>query len=366
VSNRHGSREKISTASAFRSYAANLGDEAILQRSHAAAEGLPVEITFFRATRDTKRRHRSEARSRCAALAPRGEREVERLDLLILGGGGILYDARREPTWRDSDHRQGKGVPVMLTRSAPARSTIPRSDRVRECLEQVEVITVRERSAHGCRGTRRHREIGHRGPRCCQPEPLPAPAEARGPGRRPDHRHVGARAGRGGADLDTASTTAPLPRRRLHGDRFDADVVFVPMERRCSIRSTARGDRLDAARERATVSRASTPRADASLMAAQLRRRHAAAFPVFRGAAGRAVRRPALRRKVSVPRGPEGATPAPTWSMPGASSRTSTSLGTQEIDARAARPSCPTAEALAGDAPSLLKLLMRKKSAVPR
>src|SRR6185436_1227707 len=75
----------------------NLGDEAILQSIVAQLRrDLPqVEITVFsRDAEDTKRRHAVERSipvrdlSRVEVAA-----EIERLDLLILGGGGILYDA---------------------------------------------------------------------------------------------------------------------------------------------------------------------------------------------------------------------------------------------------------------------------------
>src|ERR687898_403107 len=75
----------------------NLGDEAILQAMIAQLRGdLPqVEISVFsRDAEDTKRRHQVERavpvrKLSRAEVAP----EVERLDLLLFGGGGILYDA---------------------------------------------------------------------------------------------------------------------------------------------------------------------------------------------------------------------------------------------------------------------------------
>src|SRR4026209_1419633 len=75
----------------------NLGDEAILQSIIAQLRrDLPqVEITVFsRDADDTKKRHGVERAVTVRKLA-RSEvmPEVERLDLLILGGGGILYDA---------------------------------------------------------------------------------------------------------------------------------------------------------------------------------------------------------------------------------------------------------------------------------
>ncbi|HEX2334269.1 MAG TPA: polysaccharide pyruvyl transferase family protein, partial [Burkholderiales bacterium] len=75
----------------------NLGDEAILQSiiTQLRKDVPKVEITVFsRDAEDTKRRHGVE-RSVPVRKLSRAEvlPEVERLDLLILGGGGILYDA---------------------------------------------------------------------------------------------------------------------------------------------------------------------------------------------------------------------------------------------------------------------------------
>src|SRR5919106_2642025 len=74
----------------------NLGDEAILQGivSQLRKE-LPVEITVFtRDPDDTRSRHGVE-RAIPAHTLSREEvlPEIERLDLFLLGGGGILYDA---------------------------------------------------------------------------------------------------------------------------------------------------------------------------------------------------------------------------------------------------------------------------------
>src|SRR4029077_1271945 len=75
----------------------NLGDEAILQSIITQLRrDLPqVEITVFsRDAEDTKRRHGGERAVPVRKLS-RAEvlPEIERLDLLVIGGGGILYDA---------------------------------------------------------------------------------------------------------------------------------------------------------------------------------------------------------------------------------------------------------------------------------
>jgi len=75
----------------------NLGDEAILQSilEQLRHEVPDAEITVFsRDAEDTKRRHKVERAVPVRKLS-RSEvvPEVERLDLLLFGGGGILYDA---------------------------------------------------------------------------------------------------------------------------------------------------------------------------------------------------------------------------------------------------------------------------------
>ncbi|HWP26834.1 MAG TPA: hypothetical protein VNL39_10875, partial [Xanthobacteraceae bacterium] len=75
----------------------NLGDEAILKSMiRQLADALPVEITVFsRDAEDTRQRHPPVARVVPARELGRNEilPEIERLDLFILGGGGILFDA---------------------------------------------------------------------------------------------------------------------------------------------------------------------------------------------------------------------------------------------------------------------------------
>src|SRR5262245_23014484 len=74
----------------------NLGDEAILEGIATELRGaLPVEITVFsRNPEDTLARHRVERAVPVREMS-RDEviPEIERLDLFILGGGGILFDA---------------------------------------------------------------------------------------------------------------------------------------------------------------------------------------------------------------------------------------------------------------------------------
>src|SRR2546428_4177841 len=129
----------------------NLGDEAILHSMITLLRrDLTVEITVFsRDPEDTKRRHGVERavpvrKMSRAEVVP----EIERLDLLILGGGGILFDAEARPYLGEGQIAKEKGIPVMLYAIGAGPLTHATvQTAVRECLEQVDVITVRERSA---------------------------------------------------------------------------------------------------------------------------------------------------------------------------------------------------------------------------
>ena len=98
----------------------NLGDEAILHSIVTQLRrDLPVEITVFsRDPEDTKRRHGVE-RAVPVRKMSRAEAspEVEQLDLLIIGGGGILFDAEARIYLREAQIAKEKGAfEAMLIR----------------------------------------------------------------------------------------------------------------------------------------------------------------------------------------------------------------------------------------------------------
>ncbi len=219
----------------------NLGDEAILQGIvQQLRQSLPVEITVFsRNPEDTLRRHPVER-----ALAVRDMTrdevtpEVERLDLFILGGGGILYDADVKVYLREPLIAQEKGVPVMVYAVSAGPLQDPAAqEMVRNCLSRVEVVTVRDRTSRQVleeAGVRREILVTADPSLLLAPEKLLVGALQReGLDRR--HRLVAMSVrepGKAAPDLSEEKYHALLANAADYMvDRFDADVVFVPMER---------------------------------------------------------------------------------------------------------------------------------------
>jgi polysaccharide pyruvyl transferase CsaB len=219
----------------------NLGDEAILQSIVAQLrKDLPVEITVFsRDAEDTKRRHGVERavpvrKLSRAEVAP----EIERLDLLILGGGGILYDADARTYLREVTIAREKGVPVMLYSIGAGPLNEPSAQQaVREALEHVHAISVRERAAQRAleeAGVHRDIVVAADPALLVKPEPLPRGLLKR-EGLEGRRRLIGMSVREPGVaapDLDQKMYHALLANAAdFMVDRYDADIVFVPMER---------------------------------------------------------------------------------------------------------------------------------------
>jgi polysaccharide pyruvyl transferase CsaB len=238
-----GENDKIYQVGISGSYGGlNLGDEAIL---HAIVEqlrkSLPVEITVFsRNAEDTIKRHRVERAIAVRDLAA-GEvtPAIERLDLLILGGGGILFDAEAPLFLREVTIAHELGVPVMLYAVGAGPLTEGRVQKqVREALNRAAAITVREREAQRILeglGVSTEISVTADPALLLEPEPIPEGALTK--------EHLN-----GGGSLIGMSVREPGPAAPeieegfYHKvladaadymvDRFKADVVFVPMERR--------------------------------------------------------------------------------------------------------------------------------------
>jgi polysaccharide pyruvyl transferase CsaB len=219
----------------------NLGDEAILHSMiDQLRRELPgVEISVFsRDADDTKKRHGVEA----VAVRRLSRAEIEplvgRLDLLLFGGGGILYDAEARIYLREVQIAKEQGVPVMVyaVGAGPLKDPTVQA-AVREALEGVQAITVRERSAQQVleeAGVHRDVIVTADPALLLKAEPLPR-SILKTEGLEGRRRLIG-------MSVREPGVAAPdIDENVYHGllanaadfmiDRWDADIVFVPMER---------------------------------------------------------------------------------------------------------------------------------------
>ena len=220
----------------------NLGDEAILQSMiEQLRKEIPgVELTVFsRDAEDTKKRHQVERvvpvrkLSRAEVLP-----EVERLNLLLLGGGGILYDADARTYLREVLIAKERKVPVMLFACGAGPLNDPAVQAaVREALEGVDAITLRERSAQQVleeAGVHRDVIVTADPALLLKPEPLPRNF-LKNEGLEGRRRLIGMSVREPGVaapDIDENVYHSLLANAAdFMVDRFDADIVFVPMER---------------------------------------------------------------------------------------------------------------------------------------
>jgi polysaccharide pyruvyl transferase CsaB len=218
----------------------NLGDEAILEGIITELrQALPVELTVFsRHPEDTLARQCVERAVPVREMS-RDEvlPEIERLDLFILGGGGLLFDGEAHLYLREVALAQERQIPVMVYAVGAGPLRDPAAQRLtRTCLSRAAAVTVRERPALQVLeevGVHREIEITADPALLLRPEPLPADALKREglEGR----RLVGISVREPGAaapDIDENHYHALLANAADYMvDRLDADLVFVPMER---------------------------------------------------------------------------------------------------------------------------------------
>jgi polysaccharide pyruvyl transferase CsaB len=221
----------------------NLGDEAILQVIVSQLRAaLPVELTVFsRDAEDTRRRHRVERTVQSKDLSRRETQSlIADLDLLILGGGGILYDADADMYLREVLVAQEVKTPVMVyaISAGPLKDLALRA-RIRDALNEATVITVRDRHTRQLlEEVGVHREIVLTADPAIllEPEPLTLEEILRAEAVDPDARLVGfsvREPGPAAPQLDVDHYHRLLANAAdFMIDRFDAEVVFIPMERR--------------------------------------------------------------------------------------------------------------------------------------
>ncbi len=218
----------------------NLGDEAILEGIvNRIRTSVKAEITVFsRNPDDTLQRH---AVDRALAVRSLSREEIipeiRRLDLMVLGGGGILFDAEARIYLREVFLAQEYKVPVMLYAVGAGPLKDPQAqDLVARALQDADAVTVRDRASHKILeeiGVHREIVVTADPALLLEPEALPD-----GTLEREDlegQRLIGM------SVREPGSAAPDLSEERYHEllanaadfmvDRFGADIVLVPMER---------------------------------------------------------------------------------------------------------------------------------------
>jgi polysaccharide pyruvyl transferase CsaB len=221
----------------------NLGDEAILEGILSGLRtSVDAEVTVFSMNPpDTLARHRVEHAVPVRSLT---RKEVtpalKGLDLLILGGGGILFDGEAETYLREVLLAHEMGIPVLLYAISAGPLVTSASRRaVRDALNAVPstVITVRDRQGYRLLedvGVTQEIHLAADPAFLLEPEELPLQAlEAEGVRfDRPVAGFSVREPGPAAPDIDPEQYYALLANAAdFVVERFDGDVVFVPMEK---------------------------------------------------------------------------------------------------------------------------------------
>ena len=218
----------------------NLGDEAILQSIITQIRSsISSEITVFtRSPDDTLQRQKVERAIHARNLTrPEVTPEIERLDVLIIGGGGILYDAHARIYLREASVAVEKKIPVMIYAVGAGPLVEPVvQDYVKTVLGSVDALTVRDRRSRQIledSGVQREVLVTADPALLLQPEPLDH-GVLRREGISGKKRLIG-------MSVREAGVAAPDIHESYYHDllanaadymieRFDADVIFIPME----------------------------------------------------------------------------------------------------------------------------------------
>lgn len=221
----------------------NLGDEAILEGILGGLRAsLEADVIVFSLNpADTLSRHGVEQAINPRALTRKEIAPViASLDLLILGGGGLLYDADASTYLREVGVATELGVPVLLYAISAGPLTTEASRRaVREALNASAGIAITVRDRESCRllddvGVRSAVRLAADPAFLLEPEPLSAAAlEAEGVDFSRDLVGFSVREpGPAAPDIDPDEYHAMLANAAdFLIERFDAEVLFVPMEK---------------------------------------------------------------------------------------------------------------------------------------
>jgi polysaccharide pyruvyl transferase CsaB len=221
----------------------NLGDEAILEGILSQLRAtVPADVTVFsRNPSDTLARHKVDRAVAVRSLT-RKEMvpEIGKLDLFVLGGGGILYDRDAQTYLREVVLAHEMGVPVILYAISAGPLTTQASRRaVQEALNAPAspVITVRDRLGYRLLedvGVTQEIHLTADPALLLDPEELPLEA-LHAEGVDLDWHLVGfsvREPGPAAPDIDPEEYYALLANAAdFVVERYDAEVVFVPMEK---------------------------------------------------------------------------------------------------------------------------------------
>jgi polysaccharide pyruvyl transferase CsaB len=218
----------------------NLGDEAILDGIlNQLRATVSADITVFsRNPSDTMARHQTEHVVAVRQLTRKEiTPEVQKLDILILGGGGILYDQDAETYLREVFIAQQFKIPVAIYAISAGPLTRPAArEAVKLALNAAAVITVRDRQGYRLLedvGVTRDIHLTADPALLLEPEEL-AIERLKAVGVQFDRHLVGfsvREPGPAAPDIDPEDYYALLANAAdFVVERLDADVVFVPME----------------------------------------------------------------------------------------------------------------------------------------
>jgi len=217
----------------------NLGDEAILEvvlRDLRADLDVDV-VVFSRNAEDTERRHKVRAVPIREMHKNDVFEELRKLDLLIVGGGGILFDGLVADVLRDVNWAKELRIPVMVYAISVGPLKTPESKQlVVSALNKVDKITVRENEAkrilHDL-GIEQEIEVTADPGLLLKPQSF-TKEMLKMEGINPDTPLVGfsvREPGPAAPDLNIEQYHAILANAAdFMVERFDAQILFVPME----------------------------------------------------------------------------------------------------------------------------------------
>jgi polysaccharide pyruvyl transferase CsaB len=217
----------------------NLGDEAILESIlRELQSSLDVDVVVFsRNSKDTEQRHNVRAIPIRDIHKDELFNELEQLDLLIVGGGGIIFDGMAEDILRDVNWARELGIPVMIYAVGVGPLNSPETKQlVVQTLNEVDIITVREGEAKRILndlGVKHEIEVTADPAFLLKPQTFTKEMLDK-EGIDPDTRLVGfsvREPGPAAPDLNIDHYHAVLANAAdFMVDRLDAQILFVPME----------------------------------------------------------------------------------------------------------------------------------------